>query len=249
MKNTCLIVSLALFVAGGSQLNAQSFSVTYGFDSVTTSSGTTDPTAVPTAANVTFGSFSAGGYTGSPNAGGRFSFTGNPTGGVNGDNNFADFTGSLSLTKYFTVTLTPATGFSLDLNSISFTLGRSSTGIRDYAVRSSLDSFGVNLPASISPANASLAVDGNNDFQIVTDNSTTVSLTGSLVTLGSDFDDITGPVTLRFYGWNAEGSGGTFSIDNVNFVGNLTAVPTPEPSTLAMAALGGIALVSMLRRK
>ena len=115
-----LVISLSGF--------GQSFSATYPFANVTTTSGLTDPTAVPTAPGATFGTFTAVGQTATnPNAAGRFSFTGQPTGATNGSD---IFTGSISTTQYYEVTITPATGYSLDLNSITFTLQRSGTGIR-----------------------------------------------------------------------------------------------------------------------
>ena len=202
----------------------QSFSATYSFASVTTSSGLTDPTAVPTATGATFGSFAAVGQTTTnPNATGRFSFTGQPTGATTGSD---IFTGSISTTQYYEVTITPAAGYSLDLNSITFTLQRSGTGIRQYAVRSSLD-FNTNLPASISPANTDLSVVATNIFQV--SDATTSAETGSTITLGAAYDALTSPVFFRFYGWNAEAGTGTFSIDDVVINGiatNVTATPT-----------------------
>ncbi len=196
----------------------QSFSATYPFTNVTTTSGTTDPTPVPTPTGATFASFIAVGQpTTNPNAGGRFSFTGHPLGATNASNTF---TGSISTTQYYEVTITPTAGYSLDLNTITFTLTRSGTGIRQYAVRSSLD-YTTNLPASISPANANLSVVPTNIFQVIDG---TAAENGSTITLGSSYDAITTAVTFRFYGWNAEASGGTFSIDNVVINGNANIV-------------------------
>ena len=240
-----LFTGIGLLFSAAS-VTAQSFNITYGFDSATTASGTTDPTAVPTATGVTFSSFSAVGYTGSPNAAGRFSFIGNPTGAANGVNDFSTFTGSLNTSIYYSVTLTPQAGFTLNVDTISFTIQRSGTGIRNYAVRGSDDTFGSNLPASISPANANLAVDGSNAFQYSLDANTSAQ-NGSLITLGTSYDALTSATTFRFYGWNAEASSGTFSIDNVNFSGSVTAVP--EPATLTLATLGGVACLLMMHRK
>ncbi|HRN46648.1 MAG TPA: hypothetical protein PKW69_01340, partial [Niabella sp.] len=121
--------------------------------------------------------------------------------------------GDIDLTKYFEVVITPLSGKKLDLTKLTFTLQRSGTGIRQYSVRSGLDAFNTNLPASIEPANANLSVVGTNVFQ-VTDAATTAQ-NGSTITFGSNFKNLTTPITLRFYGFNAESTGGTFSIDNV----------------------------------
>jgi hypothetical protein len=227
MKKSLLIL---LFAFGlGVWGLGQSFSGTYPFTNVTTSSGTTDPTPVPTATGVIFGSFSATGTPANPNAGSRFSFTDWAL-----DASVPNLTGVVNTAEYYSVTITPASGYTLDISSITFTIQRSSTGIRQYSVRSSLDSYTDNLPASINPANATLSVVATNVFQI-TDNSTAQN--GSTVTLGSGFINLSTAVTFRFYGWNAEASGGTFSIDNVVISGS--AVSAGGPIKLAITTING----------
>ena len=212
MKKLLLFCFTMLLTAS---LFAQSFSGTYNFSSVSTTTGKTDPTAVPTATGLTFGSFTANGaVSANPNATGRFSFTSQSTGATNGSD---VFTGTIDLTKYYEVTVTPAAGYTLNIASIKFTMQRSGTGIRQYSVRSSKDSYASNLPASISPANADLQVVASNVFQ-VTDAATTAE-TGSIITL-TGFTGITTATTFRFYGYNAEASGGTFSIDDVIIAGS-----------------------------
>jgi hypothetical protein len=226
-----------------------SFSVTYDFSGVVQNAGgQTDPTPPPTAADLTFGSFTSVGASANPNAGGRFSFTSQPLGGVNLSDDFSQFTGSLDLNVYFEVSITPTplASIALQLDTISWTIQRSGTGIRSYAVRSSVDGYAANLPASInSPANANLAVGPGNEFQWALDSVTTAQ-NGSLVTLGLPHANLTTPVTFRFYGWNAEGTGGTFSIDNVTFSGSTRNIP--EPTTGALLILGLAAWSSARRR-
>lgn len=221
---------MLLFATGLSW--GQAFTGTYPFTSVANgASGTTDPTAVPTATGLTFGSFSAVGTLANPNANGRFSFQGWDTGATNGSN---VFTGAINPAKYYEVTLTPATFYSLDINTITFTIQRSGTGIRQFAVASSLD-FTTNLPASISPANAALSVVGSNVFQIT--DPTTSAQVGCTITLPAAYDAITTPITFRFYGWNAENaSTGAFSIDDVVIDGVATTCPA-SVQTGAQAAL------------
>src|SRR6187399_3422668 len=102
--NLSLLILSFLFVLSLSGFG-QSFSATYPFTSVTTLSGLTDPTTVPTATGATFGSFTAVGQTATnPNAGGRFSFTGQPTGATTGSD---IFTGSINTAQYYQVTITP----------------------------------------------------------------------------------------------------------------------------------------------
>lgn len=208
----------------------QAFTGLYPFDNVvlgSTGSGTTDPTPVPTATGVTFGSFAAVGTPANPNASSRFNFTNWPQGAVNSSDTF---TGSINLNEYYSVTLTPQTGFTLSLSSITFTLQRTSTGIRQYAVRSSADNYTTNLPASIAPANANLSVVTGNIFQVL--DAATTAQTGSTITLGtSSYATVSGPVTFRFYGFNAEATTGTFSIDDVKITGSATATNPPVISS------------------
>ena len=240
-----IFVSFLSFLFCADCLFAQFVTNTYNFALVTTTSGNTDPSTPPSATGLTFGSFNSVGYIGNPNASGRFSWTANSLGGSTGVDNFASFSGSLDTTKFFEVTLTPQGGFSANLDTITFTIQRSGTGIRNYAVRSSLDGFAANLSASINPANSNLGVDGANNFQWLFD-ATTTAQNGSLITLNSSYDALTSPVSFRLYGWNAEGTAGTFSIDNVAFAESVVAVP--EPSTLVLGALG-ISGLCLVRRK
>lgn len=223
---------------------AQSFNATYDFTQVNTSSGTTDPTPPPTVTGLTFDPFTSTGMSASPNATVRFSFTSQPLGGINGVDDFAQFTGSLTPTAYFEVAITPLSQIQLQLDTISFTVQRSGTGIRSYAVRSSVDGYSANLPASINPANPNLGVGPGNEFRVVSD-ATSTAQNGSLVTLGAPFVGLTTKVTFRFYGWNAEGTGGTFSLDNVAFSGRTDGVPEPSVISIAFACL---ALVGIRRR-
>lgn len=239
MKSPCLLAHSLLGLSAALLLHpaaAQSFNATYDFAQVTTTSGTTDPTPPPTVTGLTFSAFTSTGMSANPNATIRFSFTAQPLGGINAVDDFSQFTGSLTPTAYFEVAITPLSLVQLQLDTISFTVQRSGTGIRSYAVRSSLDGYTANLSASINPANANLTVGPSDEFRVVAD-ATTTAQNGSLVTLGASFTGITSPVTFRFYGWNAEGSGGTFSLDNVVFSGRTDNVPEPGVLALAITAL------------
>lgn len=203
---------------------------TYTFSDVTSSSGTSS--AGGTASNVTFSNFTAVGVSANSSASNRFDFSNQPLGATDGSD---VFTGTINLGKYYEMTVTPASGFSVNLSSITFTMQRSGTGIRQYSVRSSLDNFSINLSASINPPNSNLSVVSTpqpNIFQ-VTDTSTSAN-TGSTLTLDTSFSGIASPVTFRFYGYNAEGSSGTFSVDDVAINGTVTgAFPsiTINPAT------------------
>lgn len=200
-------------------LSSGFFSATYPFDSVKTTSGLTDPTPLPVVAGLGFGAFTAvgaGAPTFNSTAAFRFSLADWTLGASNGSDVFTAAADSTA--KYYEVTLTPAQGKVLNLTSLTFRFQRSGTGVRQSFVRSNVDGYTNNLAASINPANAVLSVVATNKFQVT--DATTTGQDGCTITLGgAAFTGITTPVTFRFYGVNAEATGGSFSIDNVVFNG------------------------------
>lgn len=209
-------IVLASFTA-----RSQSFTATYDFAATTSVTGTTDPTPPPTVVGLTCGSFMAVGTpSANPTATGRFSFVGWPLGAPNttAATTYTDMTGAINTNEYYEVTLTPQAGYTLTLNTIAFTVQRSSTGVRSYAVRSNVDGYANNLIASVGTS-TNLSVQGVNEFFYVADGPTTAQ-NGSSVNIGGASTDQ--PATFRFYGWNSEGGAGTFSIDNVVFDGSMS---------------------------
>ncbi len=223
------LLSITL-IASAITANAQSFTGVYTFSSVATGTATTgftDPTPVTIATGVTFGSFSAVGTGTSastnPGAAGRFVFDNWPAGGTTGLDVYANMTGSININEYYNVTLTPTSSYSVTISSITFGVRRSGTGIRNYAVRSSADSYSVNLPASVGTSTNLSVVSTNVFFWNFDATSTSADLVGSTITLsGANFSNLTSPISFRFYGWNSEGTGGNFSIDNVNINGSVS---------------------------
>jgi hypothetical protein len=216
------------------------FTVTYDFAATTTVSGTTDPTPSPTVTGITCGSFVAVGTPSTnPNAGGRFSFVGWPTGGVNGATTYSSMTGSISTSEYYEVTLTPINGYTVTLNSIGLKFQRSGTGVRSYAVRSSLDTYNANLPASVT-SNTNITVEGTNEFFVVPDASS--SYLGSLVDLTATTFTFATTTSFRFYGWNSEAASGTFSIDDVVFDGSVAGGTVACVPASISAITGNIAI-------
>ena len=226
------ILSIALMFSG-IVANAQAFTATYSFAATTTVSGTTDPSAPPSVTGITFGSFTAVGTPSSnPNAAGRFSFVGWPVGSTNGNDTYSTYTGAINTNEYYEVIITPQPGYTVGINTIAFTVQRSGTGIRNYSVRTSVNNFATNLPASVS--STSLSVVGTDEFFWNYDANSSAT-NGSLINLFGA--TVTSSVSLRFYGWNSEGSGGTFSIDNVSFdgtvTGSVTACNSPTINTIS----------------
>ncbi|MFN1216686.1 T9SS type A sorting domain-containing protein [Chryseobacterium kwangjuense] len=194
-----------LGIAALSTMNAQSFTATYDFEG--TPPPTTGAVAGAGSSNIAAGNFTTTGYT-QTSTGNRFAHSNAPT------------AASPDLAKYLQVTITPNAGVSLSVSSVTFRSQRSGTGPRSYVVRSNADSYAANLPASISPANAELEVVGTNEFHFVNDCSTCTGQNGN--TLTTAISNVTTPVTLRFYFYGAEATGGTFSIDDVIITGTAT---------------------------
>lgn len=220
---------------------SQSFTLAYPFASVTPSSGVIDPTPTATVVGVTSGSFTAVGTPSlNANASGRFSFVGWPTGATPSVDTYSAMTGAINTSEYYELILTPVNGYTIAVNTMSFTVQRSGTGIRSYAVRASVDGFASNLPASVT-TNTNLSVVGTNEFFWNLDalsnaqNGSTINFFGATVTSS---------VALRFYAWNSESAGGTFSIDNVSIdaVASGSATPCTSPT---ISAVNGNAPICM----
>ncbi|NML69106.1 T9SS type A sorting domain-containing protein [Chryseobacterium sp. RP-3-3] len=203
MKKIFTVLGLATLA----MMNAQSFTATYDFEG--TPPTTTGAVAGAGSSNLVAGNFTTTGYT-QTTTGNRFAHSGAPT------------ATTPDLTKYLQVTVTPNAGVSLSVSSITFRSQRSGTGPRSYIVRSNADSYAANLPASINPANAELEVTGTNVLHFVNDCSTCSGQNGNTLT-PANISNITTPVTFRVYFFEAEATGGTFSIDDVIITGTATS--------------------------
>jgi hypothetical protein len=212
----------------GLNVFSQSFSAMYDFSSVSSSTaantGTTDPTPPPIVPGITFGAFTAVGTGTTAQASGAFTFSGWDNTVSNGNDAYATYTGAINPGKYYQVTITPNSS-TVTLNSITFNMARSSTGPRNWAVRSNKDAYTANLTASIT-SNANLSVVSPDVFYWTIDSYTVASgkqERGSTVSLtGPNFTNQTTPFTFRFYAWNAESTNGTFRIDTVRFNGSIS---------------------------
>ncbi|MDQ3047842.1 MAG: PKD domain-containing protein [Bacteroidota bacterium] len=163
----------------------------------------TSPLITSVSVSSIYPGFSAGGNAGTPARTGALDFTVNAV------------TGS----AFFEITLTPATGYYVDLSGITFGSRSTSTGPKKYSIRTSADAYAtevagdtINTPAST----WGLRME-------------TFSVAGAANT----------PLTLRIYGYAGTGtptSGTTnFRIDDVNL--SATAVPsTGSPVTANFSA-------------
>jgi hypothetical protein len=189
--------------------------ILYDFNGLHLTPGTTDPTGNTSDTATASSNFTANGVASAPYEPGRFSYAGWDNGAPDHATNYSFLAGSLNTSKYYEVTLSPTPGRNMLVDSVTFNVNRSATGIRTYAVRSNADGYTSNLSALISPNDTSkLVVKPGNIFFYKKD--TTVARAGSRVNVAT-FVTPSNPLTFRFYGWNAEDALGSFSIDDVHF--------------------------------
>ena len=213
----------------------------YTFDSVKTTSGMIDPTPVPVVGpSATCGSFAAIGTPTNSLAAGRFDFANWPLGSTGGiaDTLYSGMTGSISTAEYYEVTITPGAGYTITADSIKFAFEHSLTGVRTYAVRSSVDGFTANLTAVYGlPATTNVTVQTGNVFFLKRDNIVSPQTRNIIVLGGPSFTNVATPITFRFYGWNAKAISGTFSIDNVSFIGSSALATSVSERTINSASV------------
>lgn len=126
-------------------------------------------------------------------------------------------TATLDPTAYFTFTLTPSPGFTINFENFVYTGQASGSGPTSFAFRSSVDSFAANIG--------------------------TPTAAGATIVLGApSYQGVSTPIEFRFYGWGTTQVGGTFSINDFTFNGEVI----PEPSGALLGALG---LLGLLRRR
>jgi hypothetical protein len=214
------------------------FTANFGFDSLTTASGTTDPTPNPVITAVTNTDFTAVGVSPNSSANQMFAYSDWGLGAPDGATTFSALTGAINTGKYYEVKFTPQFGYSMKYTQINFKVSRNATGARTFAIRSSRDGFANNLGTSASGAYAATASVGTADaanmgiqspgiFFIKNDITSSIN-SGKIVITGTSFTNDTMPVTFRIYAWNAEDAAGTFSIDSINFIGSSDQIENVE---------------------
>ena len=144
------------------------------------------------------------------------------------------FTGSIDLNKYIGFSLVASAGYSFDITSISFGLGRSNTGVRQWQWRSSVDNYAAALTDY-----TNLSTGLTNSSGVLTNTDTNGSWTGKLNLSGTSFKALT-TVAFRLYGYNSEATGGTGGLQT-----SLTFAPAPG----AVALIGLAGMVASRRRR
>ncbi len=114
-------------------------------------------------------------------------------------------TGALDANDYFSLTLTPNTGYQINFNNLVYTSQASGTGPTNIAIRSSVDGYTANIG--------------------------TPSITGTTISLtAGTYQNINSAITFRVYAWG--GTGGTFSINDFTFTGNVVSLGTITTGTI-----------------
>jgi hypothetical protein len=151
--------------------------------------------------------------------------TGSANGGAAG--------GSRDTGKYFEFSITAGAGFTVTDPTITFGVGRSAAGPRQFEWRSSLDNYATAIPVTAN--NVSLTKTAENVLQTPDANSGYTGNTVSRTTSGQS------AITFRFYAYGAEDSGGTGGLQgNLTFSGTLV----PDPAVPAITPSGTFAAVS-----
>ena len=160
-----------------------------------------------------------------------FAYSGWGAGAPNNATSFQDLSEQINTEKYYEFTITPRIGSGMNLTAISFRPGRSETGPRTFAVRSSINNFANNLPVDATSVQVLdlITVASQNTVFFETDaqqglTAAEASLMLPKFTLGTSFSNLLQPVTFRIYGWNAEDNNGFFSVDDVKVEGSFGAI-------------------------
>jgi hypothetical protein len=107
-------------------------------------------------------------------------------------------TSTIDLNDYFEFTLTPNTGYQINLSSFVYN-AQVSSGAPTINFRSSLDGYTANIGSATSTG-------------------TTISLSGA------SYQNLTGSITFRMYGYGFAASGTTFSVNDFIFNGNVICI-------------------------
>jgi hypothetical protein len=118
----------------------------YSFDSITTNSGKIDITTPNPYTKVTQFPAKANNLSLNSTANKVFAFNNWPTGGKNNDTLSTSQTGKIDPSKYYEIKLLASKGNLMNADAISFKLSRNNIGVKNIAIKSSIDTFKNNLP-------------------------------------------------------------------------------------------------------
>lgn len=141
--------------------------------------------------------------------------------------------GAIDNDHYIEFALTVSSGYRINLGSLQLNGEASSTGCSNVALMSSVAGFVAGQ--EIASANAANKTGGFD-----TDAS---GFGGTIDITDADYQNLTGTVAFRLYGWNSTSGSGVTYIRNLSgndLIINGTIEAIPEPVALGFAALGGL---------
>jgi hypothetical protein len=153
-----------------------------------------------------------------------------------GTDSAADSSSSLAITNnfYSAFTITPSSGFALNLSTLSFNYGGTTPPLESFTanffIRSSIDGFAADIGTTFSMA-------------IPVNQTTPTYNVASIDLSGSDFQSLSAAVTFRLYAFGTSYSTSPSAqadrprIDTINLSG--TVVVIPEPSSVELIVLVG----------
>ncbi len=125
-------------------------------------------------------------------------------------------TASPDANDYFEFSLTPNLGYKIDFSSLVFSHQRSTQGPATYVLKSSLDNYTASLGSGSTPTSA------------------------GTVTLPLTLSNISSNIKFRLYAYSATGTGGTYSVNDFIFNGNVSyAPPTATYVVTNVSVCGG----------
>ena len=138
-----------------------------------------------------------------------------PLGATNGSD---EFTGDIDTSKYIAFYIEAANGYKFTITSITFGIGRSATGPRQWAWQGSADDYGQALNNY-----TNIHENLNLSEGIITNPDVNNNWTGNILSPGDEYKDITSFARFKLLGFNAEAIGGTAGLQ-----GNITITGTFE---------------------
>ncbi len=239
MKSTPLIRNLlaSLALAAGSSANAAVIAeYTFPLVSGAVSQPTTS-TATTVASGVSASTFGGAGVSYSIG----LADSGSTSDLGNAFLNRANTAATKSESHYFSFTVTPDIGKTLNLTSVNFFYGDAQTEaspiVLNLGLYTSVDSYAAQVGSTLSWSPATTTKVAPADYFTTASGAQYASLDLS----GPAFQNLTTATTFRIYGWDNSTAAGQLRIDDVQLNGTVV----PEPSA---ALLGGLGLLALLRR-